>query len=186
VRQFQGKHASFGRIGHGKGLGLSPGRRESGLHSTMVLLALVGVSLGAGAGMGMLFGPDAAYAALQKPTWSPPGQLFGPVWAVLYALMGISAWLVWRERRVSSGDRRTAWTAFGVQAVLNLAWTPIFFGMESPGLALLDISLLWVAVLWTTVAFGRIRPLAGYLLVPYVLWVSFAWVLNGTIWLLNT
>lgn len=183
VRHFHGKQASFGRIGNGKGFGQS--RRESGLHSTLMLLVLVGACVGLGAGVGLLFGPDAAYAALQKPAWSPPGRLFGPVWTLLYALIGTSAWLVWRERRVSSGDRRTAWTAFGLQAVLNLAWSPIFFGLRSPGLALLDISLLWLAVLWTTVAFGRIRPLAGYFLVPYVLWVSFALVLNGTVWLLN-
>lgn len=183
MRHFTGKQASFGRIGYGKGFG--QGRRESGLHSTLMLLALVGLTLGLGAGMGLLFGPDTAYEALQKPTWNPPGWLFGPVWTVLYALIGTSAWLVWRERRVSSGDRRIAWTAFAVQAVLNLAWTPLFFGLRAPGLAFIDISLLWLAVLWTTVAFGRIRPLAGYLLVPYVLWVSFALVLNGTIWLMN-
>lgn len=183
MAHFQGKQAHFGRTGQGKAYG--QGRRESGLHSTLVLLALVGLSVGLGAGVGALFGPDVPYQALQKPTWNPPGWLFGPVWTVLYALIGTSAWLVWRERRVSAGDRRVAWTAFGVQAALNLAWSPIFFGLGSPGLAFLDISLLWLAVLWTTVAFGRIRPLAGSLLVPYVLWVSFALILNGTIWLMN-
>lgn len=183
VRHFKGKRTSFGRIGYGKGFG--QGRRPSCLHSTLVLLAMVCLSVGLGAGVGLLFGPDAGYMALQKPTWSPPGWLFGPVWTVLYALIGASAWLVWRERRVSSVEWRLAWTAFGLQAVLNLAWTPLFVGLHSPALAMLDISMLWLALLWTTVAFGRIRPLAGYLLVPYVLWVSFALVLNGTIWLLN-
>ncbi len=183
MRRFHGKQASFGRVGYGKGFG--QGRRESGLHSTLMLMALVGLTLGLGAGMGLLFGPGADFQALQKPTWNPPGWLFGPVWTLLYVLIGASAWLVWRERRVSSSERRTAWMAFALQAVLNLAWTPLFFGLHSPGLAFLDISLLWLAVLWTTVAFGRIRPLAGYLLVPYVLWVSFALVLNGTIWLMN-
>ena len=183
MRHFHGKQASFERIGNGTAF--SPARRESGLYSTLMLLGMVGLCLGLGAGVGLLFGPDTAYLALQKPTWSPPGWLFGPVWTILYAFIGISAWLVWRERRVPSGERRIAWTAFAVQAVLNLAWTPIFFGLGSPGLAFVDISLLWLAVVWTTVAFGRIRPLSGYLMVPYVFWVSFALVLNGTIWLLN-
>lgn len=178
---FNTRQARLGRHGHGNGYG----RRESGLHSTMMLLGIVLLSVVLGTGVGLWFGPGDWYAALAKPTWNPPGWLFGPVWMLLYVLIGISAWLVWRERRAPAGERRIAWAAFALQAVLNLAWTPLFFGLKSPGLAFLDISLLWLAVLWTTLRFGRIRPLAGYLMLPYVLWVSFALVLNGTIWLMN-
>jgi benzodiazapine receptor len=125
------------------------------------------------------------YAQLARPTWNPPSWIFAPVWTALYASIGVAAWLVARQPGVATGDRRLAWLAFGAQAVLNLAWTPLFFGLKAPGIAFLGICLLWLAVLWTTILFGRVRPLAGYLLVPYVLWVSFALVLNGTIWLMN-
>lgn len=128
---------------------------------------------------------QAWYAALARPTWNPPSWVFGPVWTALYALIGVAAWLVAGEPGADPAERRGTWWVFGAQAMLNLAWSPLFFGLKSPGLAFVDICLLWIAVLWTTMRFGRIRPLAGYLLVPYVLWVSFALVLNGTIWLMN-
>ena len=140
----------------------------------------------AGSAVGLWFAPDEWYQGLAKPTWNPPNWLFGPVWTTLYALLGTSAWLVSREPGVPAGERRTAWIAFGVHAVLNLAWTPLFFGLRQPGLAFIDICLVWLALLWMTMQFGRIRPLAGYLLLPQVLWVSFALVLNGTLWLMNT
>jgi benzodiazapine receptor len=104
---------------------------------------------------------------------------------VLYVLLGVAGWLVSREPVAEPGERRVAWIAFALQAVLNIAWTPLFFGLRQPGWAFVDICLLWVALLWMTMRFGRIRPLAGYLMAPYVLWVSFALVLNGTLWLMN-
>ena len=113
------------------------------------------------------------------------GLAFAPVWSVLYVLIGVAGWLVAREPVADPADRRIAWIAFAVQAVLNLAWSPLFFGLHAPGLAFAAICLLWLAVLWMTMRFGRIRPLAGYLMAPYMLWVSFALVLNGTIWLMN-
>jgi tryptophan-rich sensory protein len=154
---------------------------------------LSGVKLGvwvlaimaAGAAASLLFPPGDWYQQLAKPTWNPPSWLFGPVWALMYVLLGVGAWLVWRERRVPAQERRDALIAFALHAVLNLAWTPLFFGLQRPGLAFLDICLLWLALLWMTLRFGRIVPLAGYLQTPMILWVSFALVLNGTIWLMN-
>jgi len=160
-------------------------RARSRLVSALVLLAFVLLTVAAGAGAGLLFPPGEWFDSLAKPTWNPPSWLFGPVWTMLYVMIGISAWLVWREPGVSASDRRSAWSLFAVQAVLNLGWTPLFFGLQEPGVAFLDISLLWLVLVWMTVRFGKIRPLAGYLLIPYVLWVSFALVLNGTIWLMN-
>lgn len=154
---------------------------------------LSGVALGvwvmvivvAGAAAGLLFPPGQWYEQLAKPTWHPPNWLFGPVWSFLYVLLGVGSWLVWREPGVAVQERRGAWIAFAAHAALNLAWTPLFFGLEQPGLAFVDICLLWMALLWMTMRYGRVRPLAGYLQLPLVLWVSFALVLNGTIWLMN-
>ncbi len=123
------------------------------------------------------------YAALNKPAWSPPAWLFGPVWTLLYVLMAVAAWLVWREG--GWAKQRRALTLYCVQLVLNAAWTPLFFGLRQPGWALLEIILLWVAILATLLAFKPVRPLAAWLLAPYLAWVSFATVLNFTLWRLN-
>lgn len=164
----------------------SPPRPAMDLRAWVSWLVWVLGVVVAGSAVGLWFAPDAWYADLAKPTWHPPAWLFGPVWTMLYVLLGTSAWMVSREAGVPAGDRRVAWLAFAVHAVLNLAWTPIFFGLRQPGLAFFDICLVWLALLWMTMQFGRIRPLAGYLLLPQVLWVSFALVLNGTLWLMNT
>ena len=156
-------------------------RMLSGVLLAVWVLAIVV----AGAAAGLLFPPGEWYQQLDKPTWNPPSWLFGPVWTTLYVLLGISAWLVWREPGVTAEERRGAWIAFGVHAVLNLSWTALFFGLKQPGLAFIDICLLWIVLLWMTLRFGRVRALAGYLQMPLVLWVSFALVLNGTIWLMN-
>ncbi len=153
----------------------------------VALLAWVVIAVAAGASIGVLFPPGDWYQALEKPPWNPPSWLFGPVWTMLYVLLGVGAWMVAREPGPSpDAARPMAWFAFGLMALLNLAWTPLFFGLQSPALAFLDISLLWGALVWMTLSFGRVRPLAGYLQVPMVLWVSFALVLNGTIWLINS
>lgn len=157
----------------------------SPLADGLSLVAWIFLLVALGAGVGILFGADAWYDGLLKPTFNPPASVFGPVWTALYALMAVALWLVWRGRHDDSAMRRTALRLFWVQFVLNMAWSPLFFGLHNPGLAFVDICLLWMAVLATALAFGKVRPLAGYLLVPYVLWVSFALVLNGTIWLMN-
>jgi translocator protein len=162
--------------------GSSPDPRDGWLALVGWILLLTAL----GASAGMLFGPDAWYAALLKPTWNPPSWLFGPVWTLLYASMAVALWMVRRETETDPGLRQRALRLFAVQFVLNLAWTPLFFGLRSPGLAFVEICLLWIALLMTLLTFGRLRSLAGYLMLPYLLWVSFALVLNGTIWLMNS
>lgn len=127
---------------------------------------------------------DGWYGALNKPSWNPPAWLFGPVWTLLYAMMGVAAWLVWLVGGWKVQKRILA--LFLVQWGLNALWTPIFFGMHRIGLALLEISLLWLALSLTVIAFWRVRRDAGALLVPYLAWVSFAAVLNFTLWRLNS
>jgi translocator protein len=123
------------------------------------------------------------YDALRKPPATPPPAVFGPAWAVLYLLMGIAAWLVWREGLT----RQTviALGLFAAQLALNFAWSLIFFGQHRLGAALLEIAVLWLVILATLVAFWRVRPAAGGLLLPYLGWVSFAAYLNAGIWRLN-
>ncbi len=154
-------------------------------YSTAQLVGWIVLVLGLGTGMGLFFGPDEWFRSLLKPTWNPPNWLFGPVWTLLYILMGLSVWLLRRQPDVPRATLMQAMRLFWLQLALNLAWTPIFFGLHQAGLAFGEICLLWIAALWTAIAFGKIRALSGYLLIPYVLWVSFALVLNGTIWLMN-
>lgn len=122
------------------------------------------------------------YSTLTKPALNPPAWIFGPVWVTLYALMGISLWLVWKSN--SSEKKRAIWL-FIVQLVLNAIWSPIFFGAHSIGNALVVIVLLWAAIVLTIFVFNKISKLAAWLLVPYILWVSFATYLNYAIWILN-
>jgi len=156
---------------------------SSGWPSLILLLALVLATAGiAGACTGNS-NTTGWYASLAKPSWTPPNWVFGPVWTALYANMAVAAWIVWRRRP----RQRVGWAMglFSLQLILNIAWTPVFFGLQRPGLALVDILLLWLAIGMTFAAFYRIRPLAGWLLVPYLLWVSFASALNMAIWSLN-
>ena len=120
------------------------------------------------------------YPTLAKPSWNPPSWLFGPVWTLLYLMMGIAAWLVWRR-----GDSGGALVIFGVQLVLNVAWSLLFFGWRNPLAGLVDIVLLWIAIAITLVWFWRVDRVAGWLFVPYLAWVTFASALNFTIWRLN-
>lgn len=123
------------------------------------------------------------YQDLVQPTWAPPPFLFGPVWTVLYALIAVSGWLVWRRSGWSGA--RTALSVYAVQLVLNALWTPLFFGAGLFGLAFAEIVLLWVAIVATVVLFARHSRPAAALLVPYVAWVTFAGALNLAIWTLN-
>jgi tryptophan-rich sensory protein len=123
------------------------------------------------------------YRGLRKPRWSPPASVFGPVWSLLHALMGVSAWLV--ATGGCDAGRRAALAAFGIQLALNAAWTPIFFGLRRPGIALIEIGAMWMAIAATTILFLRQRLLAGVMLLPYLAWVSFASLLNAAIWRRN-
>ena len=123
------------------------------------------------------------YTQLLRPDWAPPAAIFGPVWTVLYALMGISAWLVWRVGGFRAA--KSALTLFLVQLAFNALWSWLFFGWRRGGLAFADILLLWALIIATLIFFWRIRPLAGALLVPYLLWVSFATALNYAVWQRN-
>jgi len=124
---------------------------------------------------------DSWYATLNLPAFNPPNWLFGPVWTALYALMGTAAYLVWRQRE--SG--KTALRIYWVQLVVNAVWTPLFFGLHNPALALADILLLLVLIVATMIAFVRVSRMAALLLLPYLAWVSFAAYLNYAIWALN-
>lgn len=144
-------------------------------------LAATFIAAAVGAAASAQAGPF--YAQLVRPGWAPPGWLFGPVWTALYVLMAIAAWLVWRVGGFRAA--RSALSLFVVQLAVNALWSWLFFGMHRGALAFADIVLLWVLIVATLRAFWRIRPLGGALLVPYLLWVSFAAVLNYSIWQLN-
>jgi len=124
------------------------------------------------------------YQQINRPSWNPPGYIFGPVWTTLYVLMGIALHLVWKAD-AAPALKRKAITLWGIQMVLNAAWSILFFGMHLIGVALADLILLWVAILLTIFAFARINKTAAWLLVPYISWVSFAGILNATIWMMN-
>lgn len=124
------------------------------------------------------------YADLNKPSFNPPNWLFGPAWTLLYTLMGIAAALIWHEGW-NRPEVKQALGWFAAQLVLNAAWTLIFFGLKTPAWALIEIAILWAAILICIIHFFRIKSLAGYLMIPYLLWVSFAALLNFSIWQLN-
>ena len=123
------------------------------------------------------------YQALVRPAWAPPGWVFGPVWTLLYALMGLAAWLVWREAGFRGG--RLALSLFGVQLVANGLWSWLFFAWRRGALAFVDVVFLWLLILATTLAFWRVRRPAGLLLLPYLAWVAFATALTWAIWRAN-
>lgn len=123
------------------------------------------------------------YDSLEKPGWAPPAEVFGPVWTLLYALMGVAAWLVWRPRGVSGAP--LALGLFIPQLALNGAWTWIFFGLQEPGWAFMELAVLWVFIAATMAAFWRERIIAGVLLVPYFCWVTYAAALNASVWRLH-
>lgn len=160
----------------------------SHLLSRRVLTLTAGVLLSeAAGGLGALATRDAIdtwYRTLNKPSFNPPNSVFGPVWATLYFLMGIAVGLV-SLRGEDHARVRLAQSLFAIQLALNSGWSFIFFGRRSPFLAFLEILLLWVAIIVTIAAFFRLSRLAGLLLVPYLLWTTFAAVLNFSIWRLN-
>lgn len=149
------------------------------------LVIFVAVCLGAGGLGAVATTPEIEgwYKTIEKPTWNPPDYVFGPVWTTLYLMMAIAAWLVWKPAGLKAAA--VPLTLFAVQLVLNIAWSWIFFGMHELGWAFAEIIILWLAIVATTAAFFKRSKGAGWLMVPYLAWVSFASVLNFAIWRLN-
>lgn len=123
------------------------------------------------------------YPSLAKPAWTPPGWLFGPVWTCLYVAMAVAAWRVWRK--AAPAEARRVLQLYGTQIALNALWSVLFFGLRNPGLALIEIVILWALLAALLVRFWRADRIAGFLWAPYVAWVTFATALNGAIWVLN-
>lgn len=157
---------------------------QSGLRIYMGLVGWLTLSYAAAA-VGAVASVQAQsfYEQLVQPGWAPPAWLFGPVWTVLYAMMGVAAWLVWRAVGLSAN--RAALGLFAVQLAFNALWTWLFFAWHLGAWALADIAVLGLLIVATIVCFWRVRPLAGALLVPYLLWVCFATGLNYAVWQLN-
>jgi translocator protein len=151
-------------------------RRAVGL----ILWLVVSVSAG---WFGSRFIPGEWYAGLVKPSWNPPSSVFAPVWSTLYILMGVAAWLVWRKFGFAGAP--VALGLFVFQLVLNALWSYLFFGLHQPAVAFVEIVVLWLAILATTIGFWRVSVQAGVLLLPYLSWVAFASALNLQLWRLN-
>ena len=156
------------------------------VNNTFKLIIAIAVSELAGI-IGSLFTTPSIptwYATLTKPTFNPPSWVFAPVWTTLFVLMGIAAFLIWKKG-LERKDVKIALSIFIGQLILNMLWSIIFFGLHNPGLAFIEIIFLWAAILVTIIYFHKISKLAAWLLVPYILWVSFAAFLNFSIWQLS-
>lgn len=155
------------------------------LRSVMMLLAFLALCFAvAGIGAAKTYSSIATwYAGLDKPSFTPPNWIFAPVWTLLYVMMAVSAWLVWKKR--GFGSAALPFFFFALQLILNGLWSWIFFGMHLPGAAFAEIVFLWCAILAAMLSFWKVSPFAGGLLLPYLLWVSFAGFLNFAIWRLN-
>jgi tryptophan-rich sensory protein len=157
-----------------------------GMKSALLLTISIIICLAAGF-LGSIFtqtGAGSWYSNINKPSFNPPGWLFGPVWTFLFILMGISLFLILKQG-FSNPAVKTALLIFAAQFILNILWSALFFGMHSPLAAFIEIVILWIFILWTILAFYPISRPASYLLIPYILWVSFAAILNFSIFMLN-
>jgi len=149
----------------------------------IIAVAAPGV-IGGLSGFATARGVSTWYPTLVKPSFNPPAWVFGPVWTVLYIMMGVAAYLLWRQG-INVVGVRVALAVFVVQLALNALWSILFFGMHSPGWALVEIVVLWFAIGVTIRLFWNVVPAAGALLLPYLAWVSFATVLDASLWWLN-
>ena len=152
----------------------------------LVLAAFLGATFAAAAIGSMATFRNVAtwYPTLQKPSWTPPSALFGPVWTVLYLAMSVAGWRAWRKAESAAASAGVI-RLYGAQLILNALWSVLFFGLRRPDLALVDIVALWLLLALALVRFGRLDRLAGVLWAPYLAWVSFATALNAAIWYLN-
>jgi len=144
---------------------------------------LLTMSIGGLSGYATIDGVNGWYTTLQKPSFNPPNYLFGPVWSLLYLLMGVSLFLILRADK--SPARSKSMAAFIIQLLLNFFWSIIFFRFHAVGIALVEIVLMWSSILWMIVAMYRVHKSAALLQIPYICWVSFATVLNASIYVLN-
>lgn len=150
----------------------------------LVIAILIPLLVGATSGFFTATGVDSWYQTILKPSWNPPNWIFGPVWTTLYILMGIALFLVWKADTAPE-IKRLAIILFSLQLVLNFFWSFIFFNQHAIGWALVEILVMWLLILATIFAFANISRTAAWLLVPYISWVSFAAILNYTIWRMN-
>ncbi len=164
---------------------MAQGRVESVGGSTIPgLLGWIGITAVAAA-IGSIAAANSRefYEALQRPSWAPPGSVFGPVWTVLYLAMAVAAWMVWKARNYVGA--RVALLVYLVQLALNALWTWLFFAWHRGALAFVGVVLLWIAVAMTMNLFRRVRPVAGTLMIPYLAWVTFATMLTYAVWKAN-
>ncbi len=151
----------------------------------ILLCVITCIGVGYLSGMATQSSVTTWFPTLTKPSFNPPSWVFAPVWSLLYMMMGIAAGLVWNRIDYEKGAVKKALVFFVIQLALNALWSILFFGIRNPFLAFIEIILLWLMIYETYVQFGKIDKIAGYLFIPYILWVSFAAVLNGSIWWLN-
>ncbi|MDD3875969.1 MAG: tryptophan-rich sensory protein [Bacteroidales bacterium] len=149
----------------------------------LMLSIILPLGIGAIAGMFTSEAVPDWYATLNRPSFNPPNWLFGPVWTTLYLIMGVSLFLIWNQKK--STERKIAIGVFLLQLTLNFAWSFIFFYFNMIGLALIEIVLLWISIFMMLVLFYKIKPIAAYINIPYLLWVTFATVLNASYYFLN-
>ncbi|MCC5944560.1 MAG: tryptophan-rich sensory protein [Bernardetiaceae bacterium] len=152
----------------------------------IILGVVICLSIGFASGYFSGSGAGTWYANIEKPFFQPPSWVFGPAWTLLYILMGVAAGLIWGEQEVRFEAKRLALIVFAVQLALNAAWSFLFFYFESPFWAAVEIVALWFMIVLTMYLFKQIRPVASYLMIPYLLWVSFASLLNFSIYYLNS
>jgi len=157
---------------------------RSGDLPKLIISVLVCVAAGFVGSLATMKSIPTWYAGLKKPPFSPPNTIFGPVWTALFIMMAVAAFLVWR-RGFETEPVKIALIVFGAQLIFNVLWSVLFFGLKMPGLAFLEIILLWVLILATILLFRKASIPAAWLMVPYILWVSFAAVLNYSLWRLN-
>lgn len=150
----------------------------------LIISILIPLAIGAVSGFFTTAEIPGWYQTINKPTWNPPSWIFGPVWTTLYVMMGIALFLIWKSD-VSQTAKKTAIILFAAQLGLNFFWSFIFFNQHQPGWALVEIIVMWVSILLTIFAFAAVSKTGAWLLIPYISWVSFATILNYTIWQLN-
>lgn len=162
----------------------SSGLRSMNMKDLVSLIVFLAICLGIAAVAGFVTAANIPtwYESLAKPSFTPPDGVFGPVWTLLYILIALSGWMVWRKIGFSPDQPLVI---YGLQLALNFAWSFIFFGAHLIGLAVIDVLLLWFAIVWNIATFWRVDRVAAALLVPYLAWVSFASALNIAVWQLN-